>query len=210
MRNVILQLAVSLDGYIEGPKGEYDWCFTDQDYGMSQFMQRVDSMFIGRKSYELLLSMGEAAMAGFPKLQEYVFSTTLNHVKPGAILVNGDTAAEVQRIKNEPGKDIWLFGGASLTASLLNLGLIDEISLAVHPILLGGGKPLFSNVKNRVPLTLKGYKELFKWLGFFNLYYRKRKREKGCKAGWNSNATIKPREHLLIPTCQTKLPSCIL
>jgi dihydrofolate reductase len=158
MRNVILQLAVSLDGYIEGPKGEYDWCFTDQDYGMSQFMQRVDSMFIGRKSYELLLSMGEAAMAGFPKLQEYVFSTTLNHVMPSAILVNGDTAAEVQRIKNEPGKDIWLFGGASLTAFLLNFGLIDEISLAVHPILLGGGKPLFSNVENRVPLTLKDTK----------------------------------------------------
>jgi dihydrofolate reductase len=158
MRNVILQLAVSLDGYIEGPEGEYDWCFTDQDYGMSRFMQRVDSMFIGRKSYELVLSMGEAAMAGFPKLQEYVFSSTLNHVKPGAILVNGDTAAAVQRIKNEPGKDIWLFGGASLTASLLNLGLIDEISLAVHPILLGGGKPLFSNLKNRVPLTLRDTK----------------------------------------------------
>jgi dihydrofolate reductase len=158
MRNVILQLAVSLDGFIEGPNGEYDWCFTDQDYGMSEFMQRVDSMFIGRKSYELVLSMGEAAMAGFPKLKEYVFSTTLTDVKPGATVVNGDTATEVQRIKNEPGKDIWLFGGASLTTSLLNLGLVDEISLAVHPILLGGGKPLFSNIEKQVPLTLKDTK----------------------------------------------------
>ena len=158
MRNVILQLAVSLDGFIEGPNGEYDWCFTDQDYGMSEFMQRVDSMFIGRKSYELVLSMGEAAMAGFPKLKEYVFSTTLTDVKPGVMVVNGDTAAEVQRIKNEPGKDIWLFGGASLTTSLLNLGLVDEISLAVHPILLGGGKPLFSNIEKQVPLTLKDTK----------------------------------------------------
>ena len=158
MRNVILQLAVSLDGFIEGPNGEYDWCFTDQDYGMSEFMQRVDSMFIGRKSYELVLSMGEAAMAGFPKLKEYVFSTTLTDVKPGATVVNGDTATEVQRFKNEPGKDIWLFGGASLTTSLLNLGLVDEISLAVHPILLGGGKPLFSNIEKQVPLTLKDTK----------------------------------------------------
>jgi dihydrofolate reductase len=154
MRKVILQLAVSLDGYIEGPNGEYDWCLTDQDYGLSDFFKHVDSLFIGRKSYELTLSMGEEAMAGFPKLTEYVFSTTLKEVKPGAILINGDIEATVKRIKNESGKDIWLFGGADLSASLFNLGLIDEVSLAVHPIILGGGKPLFSNIKNRVQLTL--------------------------------------------------------
>jgi dihydrofolate reductase len=154
MRKIILQLAVSLDGFIEGPNGEYDWCFTDQDYGMSEFLQRVDSMFIGRKSYELTLTMGEEAMPGFPKLTEYVFSNTLKEVKPGAILINGNVESEVKRIKNEPGKDIWLFGGASLTASLLNIGLIDEIILAVHPLILGAGKPLFSKIQNRVPLTL--------------------------------------------------------
>ncbi len=154
MRKVILGLAISLDGYIEGPNGEYDWCFTDQDYGMSDFYKRVDSLFLGRKSYELTLSMGEEAMADFPKLTQYVFSTTLTEVKPGAILINENIEAEVRRIKNETGKDIWLFGGAMLTASLLNLGLIDEIGLAVHPIILGSGKPLFSNLQNRVPLTL--------------------------------------------------------
>lgn len=154
MRKVVLQLAVSLDGYIEGPNGEFDWCFTDQDYGMSEFFKRIDSLFIGRKSYELTMAMGDTGMPAFPKLTEYVFSTTLNEVKPGAILIKGDTEAEVKRIKKEPGKDIWLFGGASLTASLLNLGLIDEINLAVHPIILGGGKPLFSNIKDRIPLTL--------------------------------------------------------
>lgn len=154
MRKVILGLAVSLDGYIEGPNGEYDWCLTDQDYGMSAFYKRIDSLFIGRKSYDLTLSMGDEAMPDFPKLTEYVFSTTLKEVKPGAILINGDIEAEVNRIKNEPGKDIWLFGGADLTASLLNLGLIDEIGLAVHPIILGSGKPLFSNIKGRIPLKL--------------------------------------------------------
>jgi dihydrofolate reductase len=154
MRKVILGVAVSLDGYIEGPDGEYDWCFTDQDYGMSDFFKRIDSLFIGRKSYELTLTMGEAAMPGFPKLTEYVFSTTLKRVKPGAILLKEDIGAAVKRIKNEPGKDIWLFGGASLTTSLLNLGLIDEIGLAVHPLILGGGKPLFSNIQGRIPLTL--------------------------------------------------------
>lgn len=111
-------------------------------------------MFIGRKSYELTLTMGDNPMPGFPKLTEYVFSTTLKEVKPGAVLIKGDIDAEVKRIKNQPGKDIWLFGGASLTASLLNLGHVDEISLAVHPIILGGGKPLFSNLKERISLTL--------------------------------------------------------
>ncbi|GAA4409897.1 dihydrofolate reductase family protein [Nibrella viscosa] len=154
MRKVILQVAVSLDGYIEGPNGEYDWCFTDQDYGMSDFYKRIDSMFIGRKSYELLLTMDDADMPGLPELTTYVFSTTLTDVKPGVILISEETEAAVKQIKSGPGKDIWLFGGADLTASLLSLGLIDEIILAVHPILLGAGKPLAGNLKNRIPLTL--------------------------------------------------------
>jgi dihydrofolate reductase len=153
MRKVILQLAVSLDGYIEGPNGEYDWCFTDQDYGMSEFFKRVDSVFMGRKSYELVLSVGEMELP-HPRLTEYVFSTTLNAVRPGSILIKENIEAEVRRIKNEPGKDIWLFGGASLISSLLNLGLVDEMSLAVHPIILGAGKPLFSNINNRIALNL--------------------------------------------------------
>ena len=154
MRKVILGLAVSLDGFIEGPNGEYDWCFTDQDYGMSDFFKRIDGLFIGRKSYELALTMGDAAMPGFPMLTEYVFSNTLMEVKPGAILVKGDIEQKVKRIKSEPGKDIWLFGGADLTASLLNLNLIDEIGMAVHPVILGGGKPLFQDVSRRIELKL--------------------------------------------------------
>ena len=153
MRKVILAVAVSLDGYIEGPNGEYDWCFTDQDYGMPDFYKRIDAMFIGRKSYELFSMSGEV-MPGFPALTEYVFSTTLKEVKPGAILINENVAEAVKRIKNEPGKDIFLFGGASLTSSLLNLSLIDECWISVHPIILGSGKPLFNGIKNRIPLTL--------------------------------------------------------
>jgi dihydrofolate reductase len=74
--------------------------------------------------------------------------------KPGAILVKGDIEQKVKRIKSEPGKDIWLFGGADLTASLLNLNLIDEIGMAVHPVILGGGKPLFQDVSRRIELKL--------------------------------------------------------
>ena len=158
MRKLVLQLAVSLDGFIEGPNGEYDWCFADQDYGMTDFFKSIDSVFYGRKSYELANSMTESteasAFPGFPKLKEYVFSTTLQQVKPGAVLISDNVEAEVKRIKNEPGKNIWLFGGASLTTSLLNLHLVDQVSLAVHPIILGAGKPLFQQIKERMPLNL--------------------------------------------------------
>jgi dihydrofolate reductase len=158
MRKVLLQLAVSLDGFIEGPNGEFDWCFTDQDYGMSKFFERIDSMLIGRKSYELMLSMGDEVMPGFPRLEEYVFSTTLKDVKPGATLVQRDAEGEVERLKSQPGKDMWLFGGASLITTLLNANLVDEIILAVHPIILGAGKPLFIDIKGRKPLKLIGSK----------------------------------------------------
>src|SRR6266540_7535963 len=153
MRKVILGVAVSLDGFIEGPNGEYDWCLTDQDYGFSDFFKRVDTIFVGRKTYEMSLVI-EGGDAGFPKFKEYIFSTTLKKVKEGVTLIKEDIKTEVQKIKNEKGKDIWLFGGASLTTSLMNLRLVDELSLAVHPILLGSGKPLFKNIKDRINLTL--------------------------------------------------------
>ncbi len=153
MRKIILGVAVSLDGFIEGPNGEYDWCFTDQDYGLSEFFKRIDSIFVGRKTYEMSLGL-EGGMEGFPKFKEYVFSTTLDKVKDGASLVKGDIQKEVEKIRNEPGKDIWLFGGASLTTSLMKIGFVDELSLAVHPILLGSGKPLFQHIGNRIVLEL--------------------------------------------------------
>src|SRR5678816_3996386 len=134
MRKVVLGLAVSLDGFIEGPNGEYDWCFTDQDYGMTDFFKRVDTVFMGRKSYELATSM-EAADWGLPAMKEYVFSTTLTTAKEEVIIIHNDVKSTVEKIKNEPGKDIWLFGGAGLITSLVNEQLVDEISLAVHPII---------------------------------------------------------------------------
>jgi len=158
MRKLILGLAVSLDGYIEGPNGEYDWCFTDQDYGLNEFFNRIDAIFIGRKSYEVAQQYAESnkgeAIPGMPKLIEYVFSNTLQSVKEGAVLLSGDAIAEAWKIKQQPGKDIWLYGGASLTDALMQEGLVDELWLSVHPILLGGGKPLFRPQERRIPLTL--------------------------------------------------------
>jgi dihydrofolate reductase len=152
MRKVILGLAVSLDGFIEGPNGEYDWCFTDQDYGLSDFFKQVDTVFMGRKSYELTQNMEGGS--GLPPMKEYVFSNTLEQVREGSILVKGDIKKQVAKIKREERNDIWLFGGASLTSSLMNDELVDEIWLSVHPILLGAGKPLFQGIKKRITLML--------------------------------------------------------
>ena len=152
MRKLILGVAITLDGYIEGPNGEFDWCMTDQDYGMSSFFKRVDSMFIGRKSYEVLTSMGDDAMPGFPSLTQYVFSRSLHNLPEGAILIKENTEEEVKRIKSEKGKDIWLFGGADLFNYLFNLGLVDEIWLSVHPIVLGAGRVGLTNSKQKAQL----------------------------------------------------------
>ena len=159
MRKIVLQLAVSLDGYIEGPNGEFDWCFTDQDYGMSAFFKRIDSVFMGRKSYELAESMhADETVPGFPKLDQYVFSNTLKTIKEGSVLVSGDIKAEIKKIKRRKGKDIWLFGGADLISSLMDLQLVDEIILAVHPVILGSGKALFKDIQERTWLTLTDHK----------------------------------------------------
>jgi dihydrofolate reductase len=153
MRKVILGLAISLDGLIEGPEGEYDWCFTDQDYGMTDFLKTIDSIFYGRKSYEMMMRYVGEGENPFGGKTDYVFSNSLK--KTGDyVLVNGDIPTEVNRIKKMVGKDIWLFGGASLTSALMAEGLVDELWLSVHPIVLGKGKALFSDLNQRVSLKL--------------------------------------------------------
>jgi dihydrofolate reductase len=154
MRKVITCVAVSLDGFIEGPNGEFDCCFMDQDYGLSEFLKRIDSAFLGRKTYELILSMPDDDASGLPGLKKYVFSKTLKKVPEGTTLIKNNISSEVIKIKSETGKDIWLFGGASLNTALLNLCLVDELLLAVHPILLGNGKALTGFLDKRNTLKL--------------------------------------------------------
>lgn len=151
MRKVILNLTVSLDGYIEGPNGEFDWCFTDQDYGMTRFLSGTDAVFCGRKSYHLLISMGDEILNG---KQKYVFSHSLKEVEKGWILLKDDSGETVKSIRKQPGKDIWLFGGSDLTDHFLNLDLIDQMIISIHPLLLGGGTPLFAQRSQRLPMQL--------------------------------------------------------
>ena len=152
MRRVVLNVAVTLDGYIAGPKGEYDWCFTDADYGMTEFMERVDAVLMGGKSYRLLLDYGHP----YPDKTNYVLSRT-EHSSPyeNVVLVNKDIALFVEGLRRQRGKDIWLFGGAEIFQLLLSAGLVDELMLSVHPVVLGAGLPLFGHADARQTLLLK-------------------------------------------------------
>lgn len=152
MRKVILGLAVSLDSFIEGPNGEYDWCFTDQDYGLSDFFKTIDAIFIGRKSFELANSMPEGSNP-LKGVTSYLFTNTIN-AAPAEDVKLVRRMSEVGEILKQPGKNIWLFGGAELTTAFINEGLVDELWLSVHPILLGSGKTLFQNIAGRKPLNL--------------------------------------------------------
>ncbi|MBB6218385.1 dihydrofolate reductase [Anaerosolibacter carboniphilus] len=162
-RRIILDLAVSLDGFIEGLNGEVDWCIMDTDMGFNDFLNDIDTILYGRKSYDLWGQYipGNDASAMEREIWElvhskkkYVFSKTLTKIDKKVMIINDNIPEEVNKMKNEPGKDIWLYGGASLITTFINLGLVDEYRLSVHPVILGAGKPLFVDIKQRLGLKL--------------------------------------------------------
>lgn len=162
-RRILLDLAVTLDGFIEGPNGEIDWCIMDPDMKFSDFLNQIDTILYGRKSYDLWGqyqvhpedSEADRELWNLVNSKEkYVFSRTQNGTDPLVKYINKDLHKEVMKIKNYPGKDIWLYGGASLITTFVQLGLVDEFRLSVHPVVLGEGKPLFTDIKERVNLKL--------------------------------------------------------
>ncbi|MFD0619172.1 dihydrofolate reductase family protein [Paenibacillus sp. GCM10027629] len=162
-RKIILDLAVTLDGFIEGKNGEVDWCIMDADMGFIDFLNQIDTILYGRKSYDLWgqftpemeHSDNEKEMWGLVHSKEkYVFSRTQKGTDSKAIFINDNILEEVIKLKNKPGKDIWLYGGASLITTFINLGLVDEFRLSVHPVILGEGKPLFIDIKQRLNLKM--------------------------------------------------------
>lgn len=164
MRKIIGGFATTIDGFIEGPKGEIDWVIYDQEQfaALAEDWKKIDTMFYGRKTYEALLRMkGEVTQERanpFAHMKHYIFSNSLKEVTDEYILVKGDLKTEVEKIKREPGKDIAVYGGAELLSSLLNLDLIDELSLAICPVLLGKGKAFFPKIAKRITWKVKEIK----------------------------------------------------
>jgi dihydrofolate reductase len=161
MRKIIAGFASSLDGFIEGPNGEIDWIVNDPEHfkEYSRQWEDLDTMLYGRKTYETVIRYStKEQTAAFSHMKHYVFSRTLEKVEPGFILCRGDLAEEIRLIKNQKGKDIAVFGGAILLSALINLKLVDELVIILSPVLLGKGKPFFTNIEERNYLNLKSAK----------------------------------------------------
>lgn len=132
-------MAASLDGYIADANGGHDWIIMDPSIDFGAFLSAFDTVLLGRGTYEASKGMGGG---GMPGIQSIVCSRTLSEA--GGATVERDAAAAVRRLRTEPGKDIWLFGGGGLFRSLLDAGEVDRIEVAVIPVLLGAGVPMIA------------------------------------------------------------------
>ena len=166
MRRVVLSVAMSLDGYIADPQGGYDWIVMDPDIDFDAMFKRYDTVLMGRKSYDAAKRSGY----GMPKPQTYVFSKTLQQADAPGVTVSNDPRKTVTALKQQQGKDIWLWGGGELFRSVLELGLVDQLEVAIIPVLLGDGLPLLPRPGTRAKLKLTGEK-LFKKTGTLMLNY---------------------------------------
>jgi dihydrofolate reductase len=156
VRRLRYQVAASLDGFIAGPNGEFDWIPHDPDVDFTAMWAQYDTLVMGRKTFEATLAMGDGRQKG---VDVVVYSTTLDPAKhPRVAVVNTDPAAHVRELKAKPGKDIWLFGGGALFRTLLEAGVVDTVEPAVCPVLLGGGIPLLPTPAARTTLSLTGHK----------------------------------------------------
>jgi dihydrofolate reductase len=137
-RRIRYQVACSLDGYIAGPNGEFDWIVADPEIDFGAMFDQYDTLIMGRRTYEILPTGG----AEFKNMETVVFSRTLRQEDhPDATIVSGDIEGKIAELRARPGKDIWLFGGGELFRSLWDLGLVDTVEPAIIPVLIGGGLP---------------------------------------------------------------------
>jgi dihydrofolate reductase len=164
MRKIVLFIASSFDLFIARRDGSVDWLFTDADYGYSKFYKSVDTVLVGRKTFDLALSLGER----FAGKRCIVFSR--NGRKNGNAEFVSDPVAFTKSLLKTPGKDIWLVGGGEIVSIFLNAGLIHEIILSIHPIVLGSGIPLFKGLRREIRLRLVK-SEKFK-SGLVQLHYK--------------------------------------
>jgi dihydrofolate reductase len=157
VRRLRYQVATSLDGYIAGPNGEFDWITMDPDIDFAALFAQFDTVVMGRKTF--LTTIQDGGSGAMPGLDVVVFSRTLRAVDyPAVSIVNSDPADRVRSLKAKAGKDIWLYGGGELFRALLEAGLVDTVEPAVVPVLLGGGIPMLPSPAARTKLSLSEHR----------------------------------------------------
>jgi len=162
-RKIIVSIATSADGYIGRPDGDVAWLDRPQpkgNYGMGEFFKSIDTILWGRKTYEKGIEMGMKESGFDPRVKNYVFSRSVPPSQAGAFrFVNEPIKPFARRLRDQPGKDIWMMGGGEIIASFLDEGEIDEFSIHVIPILIGEGIPLVQPRHRSVPLKLLSTKK---------------------------------------------------
>ena len=159
---------MSLDGYIAGLSDEFDWIVMDPDIDFAGMSEQFDTYLLGRRTFEVTRSQEQAAIPG---ARTFVFSRTLQQSDYDDVTIVGENWRQVvQALREEDGKDIWLFGGGSLFRSLAEEGFVDTVEVAIIPIVLGGGIPLIAEPTTQISLTLKDH-TVYKKTGTIWLVY---------------------------------------
>ncbi|HKI86697.1 MAG TPA: dihydrofolate reductase family protein [Thermoanaerobaculia bacterium] len=167
MKRIRYSVAMSLDGFIAGPAGESDWIVSDPDIDFDALLAEFDTVVMGRKTFE------EAWIGGdtMPGMRVIVVSRTLKDEDyPDVTVVGAGMEGTLRELRRGEGKDIWLFGGGSLFRSLLELGLVDTVEVAVIPVLLGDGRPMLEHPTDQAQLRLAGTR-LYEKSGIMALHY---------------------------------------
>jgi dihydrofolate reductase len=168
MRKLYIFNMVTLDGFFEGPKGagDIEWHHTDEEFNQFSIEQlnEIGTLLFGRITYELMSSYWptEGAINDDPEvanamnnLPKVVVSRTLDKADwNNSVLIKDNIEEEIQKLKNQPGKDIAVFGSANLASTLIKAGLIDEFRVMINPVVIGGGRPLFENIEGKIELEL--------------------------------------------------------
>jgi dihydrofolate reductase len=156
MRRLRYGVAMSLDGFIAGPRGEADWIVMDPEIDFNAIASQYDTLLMGRRTFDAMGGAGGGGGGGpFGGMTIVVASRTLQPGdRPGATIVGAPIEESVAALKRQPGKDIWLFGGGELCRSLLELRLVDTVEVAVIPVVLGDGVPVVAPPAARATLAL--------------------------------------------------------
>lgn len=173
MGKVVASMAMSLDGYIARTNGDASWLNNamspGEDYGFEEFMSRIGAYILGANTYREITKSGMAG--GDNQVTTYVVSHQKDFkVGKNTFLYSGDLTELVKKIKADTEKDIWLFGGGNLTTQFINLNLVDELGIAIVPVLIGGDVPFFGSVVEQKNLILLESKT-FEKSGMLSLRY---------------------------------------